>query len=338
MDLSTTYLGIELKSPIVCSSSPLTDDPRHVKKMEEAGAGAVVLPSLFEEQIRLETASLDRALSRGAESYAESLSYLPDWSGAHRGTRSYIDLIHRTKDAVQIPVIASLNGTTPGGWIQYAKEIEDAGADALELNIYDVPADPEVTGHEIEDRLCSLVREIHSGIRIPLAVKLGVNFSSIPNLALRLAGAGARGLVMFNRFYQPDFDLDSLSVVPRLVLSTSEELLMRLHWVALLYGRVNADLAVTGGVHTTSDVLKSMMAGAKIAMTTSALLKHGIGHLEQMHRGLIAWMEEHEYESIRQMQGSMSERNVPDPGVYQRVNYLKVLDSYIHRMRHEEHL
>lgn len=338
MDLSTSYLGLELKSPIVCSSSPLTDDPRHLKRMEEAGAGAVVLPSLFEEQIRLESASLDRALSRGTESYAESLSYLPDWAGAHRGTRSYIDLIHRAKEAIKIPVIASLNGTTLGGWIQYAKEIENAGADALELNIYDIPADPKVTGAEIEDRLCALVREVRAGIRIPLAVKLGVTFSSIPNLAVRLSGAGAGGLVMFNRFYQPDFDLESLSVVPRLVLSTSEELLLRLHWVALLYGRVQADLAVTGGVHTTVDVLKTMMAGAKVAMTTSALLKHGIAHLEKMHQDLIAWMQEHEYESIRQMQGSMSERNVPDPGVYQRVNYLKVLDSYIHRMRNEEHL
>lgn len=338
MDLSTTYLGLTLSSPIVCSSSPLTDDPRHLKQMEKAGAGAVVLPSLFEEQIRLESISLDRALSRGTESYAESLSYLPDFAGAHRGTRSYIDLIHRAKDAVQIPVIASLNGTTPGGWVRYAKEIEAAGADALELNIYDIPADTSVSGAEIEERLCGLVREIRADIGIPLAVKLGPAFSSIPNVALRLAHAGARGLVMFNRFYQPDFDLDSLSVVPRLVLSTSDELLLRLHWIALLYGRIEADLAVTGGVHTAVDVLKTMMAGAKVAMTTSALLKHGVGYLEVIHRDLIAWMEEHEYESIQQMQGSMSERNVPDPGVYQRVNYLKVLDSYIHRMRHEEHL
>ncbi len=331
IDLSTTYLGLTLTSPLVASASPLCEDIGNIRRMEDAGASAVVLHSLFEEQIDLESHYLDRYLSHGTESFAESLTYFPDMTGYNLGPDGYLEHIRKARAAVAIPVIGSLNGVSTGGWIRYAKKMQEAGANALELNVYYIPTDPELTGARVEEMYVDLVRDVRASVSIPVAVKLGHSFSAMANLARRLDQAGAGALVLFNRFYQPDFDLESLEVVPRLTLSSSYELLLRLHWVAILYGRIRADLAVTGGVHAAEDVLKAMMAGARVAMMTAALLKHGIGHLATVRAGLLAWMEAHEYESIRQMQGSMSHRSVAEPAAFERANYLKVLSSYVLR-------
>jgi dihydroorotate dehydrogenase (fumarate) len=328
-DLSTTYLGLNLKSPLVVSAGPLCKDIGNVLRMEDAGASAVVLHSLFEEQITLESQDLDRNLSAGAESFAESLSYFPDMGSFQIGPEGYIEHIRKAKAAVDIPVIGSLNGVSTGGWIRYAKLIEEAGADALELNIYFLAVNPETAGAQIEDLYVELVSHIKASVRIPVAVKLGPYFSAFVNIANRLDKAGADGLVLFNRFYQPDYDLEALEVVPNLALSTSGELLLRLYAAATLYGRIKADLALTGGVHTVEDVLKSMMAGGKVAMMTSALLKNGIDHVKTLNTGLVKWMEEHEYDSIKQMQGSMSMKSVAQPAAYLRANYMKVLGSYV---------
>jgi len=296
--------------------------------MEEAGAAAIVLHSLFEEQLSLESQDLNRNLSRGAERFPEALSCFPDMADYNLGPDGYLEHIRQAKAAVKIPVIASLNGTSPGGWVRFAKDIEEAGADALELNIYSIPSHPDWTGAQVEHSYYELVKRVKSQIRIPLAIKLSPYFSARANLAQELASAGVDGLVLFNRFYQPDFDLENLEVVSSLTLSTPQELLLRLHWVAILHGAVRADLAVTGGIHSAQDVLKAMMAGAQVAMMTSALLKHGIKHLTYVRDQLVRWMEEHEYDSIRQMQGSMSYRAVTDPAPFERANYMKVLRSY----------
>ncbi|HUU13203.1 MAG TPA: dihydroorotate dehydrogenase-like protein [Terriglobia bacterium] len=327
-DLSTNYLGLELKNPLVVSASPLSEELDNIRRMEDAGAAAVVLHSLFEEQITLESHMLDRHLSAGTESFAESLTYFPDMTSYNLGPEGYLEHLRKAKQAVGIPVIGSLNGISKGGWTDYAKKIEEAGADALELNIFYISTDTEMSGELVEQRYCELAAHVKASVKIPVAVKLGLYFSSMPNLAKRLDAAGVDALVLFNRFYQPDFDLENLEVVPKLILSTPYELLLRLHWVAILYGHVKADLAVTGGVHSAKDVLKAMMAGARVAMMTSALLKHGIQHLTGVCDELLAWMEEHEYESIRQMQGSMSQRAVADPAAFVRANYVKVLSSY----------
>lgn len=328
MDLSTSYLGLALKNPLVVSATPLTEDIGNIKKMEDYGAAAVVLHSLFEEQIELESSALDRGLSSGVESSPESLSYFPDLVSYNVGPEAYLGHIAKAKAAVKIPIIASLNGTSSGGWIRYAKKMEEAGADALELNIYTIPTNPAVKGAEVEQGYCDLVRDVASSVRIPVAVKLAPYFSAMANMASRLDAAGARGLVLFNRFYQPDFDLEALEIVPSLQLSNPYELLLRLHWAALLFGQVKADLGVTGGVHSSYDVLKSMMAGAKVVEMASAILKRGIDHVKTVLGDVTAWMEEHEYESIAQMQGSMSERKVADPKSFLRANYMKVLSSY----------
>lgn len=327
-DLSTSYLGLTLKNPLVASASPLCEDIGNIRRMEDAGAAAVVLHSLFEEQITLESHDLDRYLTHGTESFAEALTYFPDMTDYNLGPEGYLDHIRRAKAAVDIPIIGSLNGVSTGGWIGYARKIEQAGADALELNVYFIPTDLEMTGGEVEQIYCNLVRDVKASVRIPVAVKIGHAFSAIANMARRLDQMGADGLVFFNRFYQPDFDLEHLEAVPHLTLSSSYELLLRLHWVAIVYGLLRADLAVTGGVHTAHDVLKAMMAGARVAMTTSSLLKHGIEHLASLRKELVAWMEEHEYESIRQMQGSMSYRAVAEPAAFERANYMRVLRSY----------
>ena len=327
-DLSTSYLGLTLRSPLVASAGPLSESIDDIRRIEDAGAGAVVLYSLFEEQITLESYQLDHHLSHGTESFAESLTYLPDVHDYKLGPDAYLEHIRRAKAAVSIPVIGSLNGVSTGGWISYARKIQEAGADALELNVYFIPTDPALTSAEVEQTYVDLVRDVTRSVGIPVAVKLGHFWSAFANVAARLDGAGARGLVLFNRFYQPDFDLDNLEVVPSLTLSSSYELLLRLHWTAILYGHVQADLAVTGGVHTAEDVLKAMMAGARVAMMTSALLRHGIEHLGAVRDGLLAWMEAREYESVRQMQGSMSYRSVRDPSAFERANYMKVLSSY----------
>ena len=328
MDLTTQYLGLKLKNPLVVSASPLSEEIGSIRKMEDAGAAAVVLQSLFEEQISIESSALDRALSAAAESYAESLSYFPNLTSYNLGPDGYLNHIARAKAAVSIPIVASLNGVSTGGWIEYARRFEQAGADAIELNIYTIPTDPEIDGALVEQGYVDLVKDVAASVRIPVAVKLGPYFSAMANMAVQLEKAGARGLVLFNRFYQPDFDLEALEIVPSLQLSTSYELLLRLHWVAILHGKIRADLAVTGGVHTAYDVLKAMMAGAQVTMLTSALLKRGIEYLATVLGDLSNWMEEHEYESVRQMQGSMSQKSVADPNSFLRANYLKVLSSY----------
>ncbi|HEU4369070.1 MAG TPA: dihydroorotate dehydrogenase-like protein [Methylomirabilota bacterium] len=328
IDLSTRYLGLRLAGPLVASASPLCESLDNIRRMEDAGAAAVVLHSLFEERIDVESHHLDRYLSHGTESYAESVSYFPDLHDYHLGPDAYLEHVRRAKAAVDIPVLGSLNGVSTGGWIRCARQIEQAGADAVELNIFYVPTDPALTGAEVEQVYVDLVRDVKRSVSIPVAVKLGHSFSATANLARRLDDAGADALVLFNRFYLPDFDLETLDVVPRLTLSSPHELLVRLHWAAILYGHVRADLAITGGVHGPEDVLKAMMAGARVAMTTSALLTHGIGHLDRVRAGLLQWMEVHEYASIAQMQGSMSYRSVAEPAAFERANYMKVLSSY----------
>lgn len=327
-DLTTSYLGLTLKNPIVASASPLCEDLGTVRRMEDAGAAAVVMHSLFEEQLTIESNDLDRYLSHGTESFAESLTYFPDMTQYNLGPDGYLEHLRRVKKAVSIPVLGSLNGVSTGGWISYAKKIEEAGADGLELNVYYIPTNPEMTGAQVEQMYLDLVRDVRASVRIPVAVKLGPFFSAMAHMAHRLDHAKADALVLFNRFYQPDFDLEKLEVVPNLRLSSSDELRLRLRWAAILYGRVRCDLAITGGVHTAEDVVKAMMAGAKVAMTTSALLMHGVEHLTTLRSGLVSWMEEHEYESVRQMQGSMSQKSVAEPAAFERANYMKVLRSY----------
>ena len=328
IDLSTTYLGLKLRNPLVASSSPMCADIGNIRRMEDAGASAVVLQSLFEEQIELESFELDRFISAGEDVGAEGISHFPDMLGYNRGPESYLKHIRKVKEAVRIPVIASLNGTSVGGWLKYALEMQQAGDDALELNIYYIPVDPEFTGDQVEQKYCDLVREVKAAVHIPVAVKLGPYFSALANMAKRLEAAGADGLVLFNRFYQPDFDLEALEVVPNLILSNQYELLLRLHWIAVLYGQIKPDMALTGGVHTATDVVKAMMAGAKDAKKPSALLKKGISYLDTMLTELLIWLGDHEYDSIKQMQGSMSRNAVPQPQAFERANYMKVLSSY----------
>ena len=327
-NLTTTYLGLKLKNPLVASAGPLCKDIGHILHMEDAGISCVVLHSLFEEQITLESESLDRHLAGGTESYSEALSYFPDLGNYNIGPDGYVEHIRKAKQAVDIPVIGSLNGVSTGGWIRYAKQIEQAGADGLELNLYYMPANPADDGAKIEQMYTDLVSHVKASISIPVAVKLGPFFSSIPNMCAKLDQAGADGLVLFNRFYQPDLDLETLEVTPNLVLSNSYELLLRLHWVALLYGHVKADMAITGGVHTVEDVVKSMMVGGQVAMLTSAMLRQGVDYITKLADDLDRWMEEHEYESVAQMRGSMSAKKVADPAAFHRANYMKVLSSY----------
>jgi dihydroorotate dehydrogenase (fumarate) len=328
IDLSTSYLGLRLKNPVVVSASPLQRELDNIRRMEDAGAAAVVMHSLFEEQINIEGEDLNHWLENATESFAESLHYLPDLENYNHGPEAYLEHLTRVKRSVHIPVIASLNGSSIGGWTRYAKMMEEAGADAIELNTYYVATDSTVPGSEVEQMYTALVQQVKASVRIPLAVKVTHFFSSIPNMMARLDQAGADGLVLFNRFYQPDIDLEELEVVPHLVLSRSDELLLRLNWVAIIYGHVQADLAITGGIHTAVDVLKSMMVGARVAMMTSALLENGIDHICGVLRDVTHWMHEHEYESIRQMQGSMSRQAVPDPAAFERSNYMRVLSSY----------
>lgn len=321
-------MGLTLRTPLVASAGPLQKDIANVLKLEDAGISAIVLHSLFEEQIEVESLHLDRFLSGGADSYAESLSYLPDMRSYNIGPDAYLEHIRRAKASVDIPIIASLNGISLGGWIEHAKLIEQAGADALELNLYDLPTDPAIPGAEVEQRLEDLVRHMKACIRIPLAVKLSPFFSSIPNVCKRLDEAGADALVLFNRFYQPDYDIEALEAFPNLKLSDPSELLLRIHWVGLLFGRVRCDLAITGGVHSHVDVIKAMMAGASVAMMTSVLLMKGMEVVGKIEQELVEWLEEHEYESVQQMRGSMSYRAVPDKSVFERANYMRVLSSY----------
>lgn len=327
MDLSTTYMGLPLKNPVVASASPLSETVEGIVGLEEAGASAVVMYSLFEEQINWESQHLDYYLSYGAESFAEAVDYFPDMATFHVGPDAYLDLIRRAKVAVDIPIIGSLNGVSSGGWIEYARKIEEAGADALELNIYYIPTDVDMTGTEVEQMYVDIVTDVRNTISIPLAVKLSPYFSATANMSARLVKAGANGLVMFNRFYQPDFDLEELEVVPNLVLSNANELRLPLRWVSILYGHVEADFAITSGVQTHVDVLKCMMAGAKVSMLASELLRNGVNRIDEILRDMRSWMEEYEYESVEQMQGSMSQRSITEPAIFERANYMKVLQS-----------
>ncbi|HEY0307280.1 MAG TPA: dihydroorotate dehydrogenase-like protein [Acidobacteriaceae bacterium] len=328
VDLSTDYLGLKLKSPVVVSSTPLSDSSDNVQRMEDHGAAAVVLSSLFEEQLDLESRALDRNLTRGTESFAEALTYLPDYDEYRATQDAYLAHLVQVKNLVAIPVLASINGVTPSGWVKFAQDVESAGADALELNTYSLAINPTIPGKEIEKQLVELVRRVRQSIKIPLAVKLSPQFTSIPNLAAQLDAAGANSLVLFNRFYQPDFDIEALDVMPRLAFSRSDELLLRLHWIAILYGNVKADLAVTGGVHTADDVVKGIMAGAKVAMIASELHQGGIDQLQEIHDRLTQWMEEHEYASFDTMRGALSRRSIPDASPFERGNYIKTLSSY----------
>ena len=327
VDITTKYMGYKLETPIVASSSPLCKDLAHVKRLAESGVGAIVLHSLFEEQIDAESTALDRMLSSGIET-AEAQNYFPDMTAYNVGPEGYLKHIGTVKQFVKVPVIASLNGVSLGGWLRYAKLMEEAGADGVELNFYDIPSDPELPGSVVEQRYVDIVADVKSRVNIPIAVKIGPYFSSIPDMVRRFDQAGAAAVVIFNRFYQPDFDLEALDVVPHLELSTRQELLLRLHWAALLYGNVDCDIAITGGVHTAEDVVKSMMAGASVAMTTSALLLNGVGHMRRLIYDVQDWLIKHEYESIAQMQGAMSARRVIDPTAFERANYMRVLGSY----------
>jgi dihydroorotate dehydrogenase (fumarate) len=327
-ELSTTYLGLNLKNPLVASASPLSKQVEKAKQLEEAGISSIVMYSLFEEQIIHESLELDHYLTRGTDTYAEALSYFPDMGTYSMGPDKYLEQVTTLKKSLGIPVIGSLNGVSRGGWTRYARLIQDAGADALELNLYYLATDPNLKSQDLETAQVDLVAEVSSAINIPLSVKLSPYITSLPNFARRLVEAGAKGLVLFNRFYQPDFDLDELEIVHSLDLSSSADLRLPLRWVSILNGKVKADLALTSGVHTAADVLKSMMAGAKVTMIASALLRSGPQIITPMLNELQAWMKEREYESIQQMQGSMSQQSVSEPAAFERANYMRVLASF----------
>ena len=328
MDLTTKYMGLSLKNPIVPSASPLSESVDSVKALEDAGAAAVVVYSLFEEQITHESGELDHYLSYGTESYAEATSYFPEPEDFKMGPVEYLDHIANLKKSCDIPIIGSLNGVSNGGWVKFAQNIEQAGADGLELNVYYIPTNPNLTGSEVETMYSDTLKAVKENVKIPVAVKLSPFFTSFSNIARRLDHDGADALVMFNRFYQPDFDLAKLEVVPNLELSTNWEMRLPLRWIAILYGHIKANMAATSGVHTHEDVLKIMMAGGDIAMVCSELLKHGIGRITEMVNGLKTWMEENEYESINQMKGSMSQKSVGEPAAFERANYMKALSTY----------
>jgi len=327
MKLTTNYLGLKLRSPLVPSASPLTEEIDNLKRMEEAGAGAVVLHSLFEEQLRLERFELNRSLTEGTNSFPEALTYFPEPEEFKLGPEEYLDYVVKAKKAVNIPVIASLNGSTMGGWTNYARQIQSAGADAIELNIYYIPTDPEITADQVEQNYVDILQGVKSAVTIPVCVKLSPFFTNFAHTAKRLADAGADGLVLFNRFYQPDIDLESLEVTPNLLLSTPMAMRLPLRWIAILHGRLQSSLAATGGIHRASDVLKMLMAGADITMLCSVLLRRGIGHIQTMETEMVEWLEKHEYDSIEQLKGSLSQKNCPDPSAFERAQYMRALST-----------
>lgn len=328
MDLRTRYLGLELEHPLVASASPLSRNVAGVRRLEDAGAAAVVLFSLFEEQIRHQEEARAHLTTVGTDSFAESLSYFPLVHEPSAGPDDYLELIRRAREAVEIPVIASLNGMTNAGWTQYARLMQEAGASALELNIYFVAASMRLTAREVEDRVVDIVRSVRAAVDIPLAVKLGPFYTAFGEMAQRLAAAGADGLVLFNRFYQPEFDLEKLEVVPTLDLSWSAELRLPLLWIAVLRGRVDLSLAATSGVETAQDVVKYLLAGADVVMSASSLLRHGPSRLGELRAGLADWMAHHDYESVSALRGAMSQQSVADPEAFERANYVRVLQSY----------
>jgi len=330
IDLSTKYLGLNLSSPLVVSASPLSREVDGICRLEDAGAAAVVLYSLFEEQLRQEEADLEYHLSAGAESFAESLTYFPQPSEFHTGPEGYLNHIRKAKASVSIPVIASLNGSTLGGWTNFAGEIERAGADAIECNIYYIPTDANQSAADVEKTYIEIVRAVKSTVTIPVAVKLSPFFSNFSNMAQRLDQAGADALVLFNRFYQPDIDLEELEIRPNVLLSSQQALRLPLTWIGILHGKVKASLAATSGVHTAEDVVKLLMVGANVTMLCSSLMRHGINHLRHVERELREWMEEHEYESVRQMRGSMSQIKCADPSAFERAQYMRAVKGMTH--------
>jgi dihydroorotate dehydrogenase (fumarate) len=329
-DLTTYYMGLKLRTPLVVSASPLSQEINGIRRLEDVGASAIVLYSLFEEQLRQDSLELEHHLLAGTETYAESLSFFPQPSEFRLGPEEYLEHIRKARQAVGIPIIASLNGATPGSWADYAKDIEQAGADALECNIYSIPTDPDVTSAEIEQAYIEIVRSVRKAVSIPVAVKISPFFSNLANMARRLDQAGANALVLFNRFYQPDIDLEDLEIRPNVLLSTPQALRLPLTWIGILYGRVQASLAGTSGVHDAGDVIKLLMVGANATMMCSALLRNGINHLRVVEERLAYWMEKHEYESVRQMQGSMSQLRCPDPGAFERAQYMRAVKSLEH--------
>ncbi len=327
-DLSTKYLGIKLKNPLIASASPLCEDIENIKQMEKSGIAAVVLHSLFEEQVLLQEKELNYTLTQGTEAYAESLSYFPDVNDYHFAPDEYVDYIAKVKKAVDIPVIGSLNGVSNSGWVKYGKKIEDAGADALELNIYYLPTKTSASCQEIEQIYLDLTGILRQNITIPIAIKLSPYFNSIPGMTQKLVKEGANGLVLFNRFYQPDIDLIEMSVVPDLELSRSTELRLRLRWVAILYQKIKADLAITGGIHTVEDIIKSILVGANATMMTSALLEEDIPYIDELLKGTEEWLRRNKYHSINEIRGLLSQQNVKETDAFERANYMKVLQSY----------
>jgi len=332
IDLSTTYLGLKLRTPLVPSASPLSQEIDSIRRLEDAGASAVVLYSLFEEQLRQESVELDHRLSEHTESFAEALSYLPEPSEFRLGPEGYLNHIRKAKQAVHIPVIASLNGRTAGGWTGYAQQIEQAGADAIECNIYSIPSDMSIPGSQVEQTYIDIVSAVKSAVTIPVAVKLSPFFSNMANMAKRFDEAGANALVLFNRFYQPDINLDELEIQPNVLLSGPQALRLPLTWVGILFGRIRANLAATSGVHGPEDVIKLLMVGADVTMLCSTLLRNGISHLRYIEDGLLEWMERHEYESVQQMKGSMSQLRCPDPSAFERAQYMKAVKGVQHVM------
>lgn len=328
MDLSTTYLGLKLRTPLVPSASPLSEEIDSIKEMEDGGASAVVLYSLFEEQLRQDRAELDHHLEHGTFSFAESLTYFPDLKDFRLGPEEYLKHIATAKKAVGIPIIASLNGSSVGGWTEYAKAIQEAGADALELNIYSIPTDVNLTSGEIEQTYLEILKAVRAAVTIPVAVKLSPFFTNFANMAKRFDEAGANGLVLFNRFYQPDIDLEALEIKPNILLSTPMAMRVPLRWIALLYGHVRSSLAATSGIHRASDVVKMLMAGADVTMLCSALIRHGVRQVGVIERDLVAWMEEHEYDSVAQLKGSLSQKNCADPSAFERAQYMKAISQF----------
>lgn len=328
MDLSTVYMGLKLKNPLIASASPLSESLDSIKRLEDAGIAAIVNSSLFEEQITHEMYELNHHLNAGTESFAESLSYFPEPSEFVLGPDEYLEHIRKVKKSVKIPVIGSINGSSEGGWVKYAKYIQEAGADALELNIYFIPTDFMTTSANVEERYLNILKSVRANVQIPVAVKIGPYFSATANMVKRLDEAGANGVVLFNRFYQPDIDLENLEVVPNLLLSTPQAMRLPLRWIAIFYGKVKASLAATSGIHEASDVLKMVMVGADVTMLCSVLLKKGVEHTQTILKEMNVWMEQHNYDSIKQMKGSMSQQSCSHPETFERGNYMKALKSY----------
>jgi len=333
MDLSTKYLGMQLRTPLVASASPLSHEISGIRSLEDSGASAVVLYSLFEEQLHKEALELELHLNAGTESFAESITYFPHSSEFHTGPEEYLNHIRKAKDAVDIPIIVSLNGATLGGWAKYARQIEQAGADAIECNLYSIPTNLEISGSEIENNYADILREIKTSVQIPVAAKLSPFFSNLANMAKRFDQMGTDGLVLFNRFYQPDIDLEELEIKPNVLLSSPQDLRLPLTWIGILYGRIRASLAATSGVHGPEDVIKLLMVGADVTMLCSVLLRNGIGHVRQIEQGVREWMEEREYESVQQLQGSMSQLRCADPGAFERAQYMRAVKGFPHALQ-----